>query len=87
MISRTLPSYWSSYLELDDHARSAAANAFRLWPDDPFHPSLRFKLVNASRNYWSARVTRGIRAPGVRDGDTVTWTWIGRHDEYLRQLR
>jgi len=27
-------------------------------------------------------VTRGHRAIGVLEGDTVTWFWIGSHDEY-----
>ncbi|WP_442947714.1 hypothetical protein [Nostoc sp.] len=30
------------------------------------------------------RVTRGYRALGVLKGDTVTWFWIGSHDNYER---
>jgi hypothetical protein len=33
------------------------------------------------------RITRGCRALGVLDGDTITWFWIGGHDEYERLLR
>jgi hypothetical protein len=30
------------------------------------------------------RITRGYRAVGILEGDTVTWFWIGRHDAYER---
>jgi len=33
---------------------------------------------------WAVRVTLGWRAVGVLQGDTVTWFWIGRHDDYER---
>jgi len=47
-------------------------------------PSLRFKCINREENVWSVRVSRGCRAVGVLDGDTVTWFWIGDHDAYAR---
>jgi hypothetical protein len=31
-----------------------------------------------------SRVTLGYRAIGIMDNDTVTWFWIGGHDEYER---
>jgi len=30
------------------------------------------------------RITLGVRALGVMDGDTVTWFWIGNHEAYER---
>ena len=45
---------------------------------------LLFKCINSQENIWSARVTRGIRAVGVMDDNTVTWFWIGNHDDYER---
>ena len=67
-------------------AKASARKAFRLWVQNPFHPSLFFKCVNREEDVWSVRVTRGYRALGVLDGDTVTWFWIGSHDEYERRL-
>jgi hypothetical protein len=32
-------------------------------------------------------VTRGYRALGLLEGDTVTWFWIGGHDDYDLLLR
>jgi hypothetical protein len=51
---------------------------------NPFHPSLHFKCINREENVWSVRITRGYRALGILEGDTVTWFWIGSHDEYER---
>jgi hypothetical protein len=84
MKSETLPSFWQTYRELDPDIRRSARKAFRLWSENPFHPSLHFKCINRDENIWSARVTLNCRAIGIFEGDTVTWFWIGNHDEYER---
>lgn len=47
-----------------------------------FITSLRFKCINTKENIWSVRVSKNFRAIGVLDADTVTWFWIGNHDDY-----
>jgi mRNA-degrading endonuclease RelE of RelBE toxin-antitoxin system len=84
MNSATLPSFWTEYRSLDENVRKSARKAYRLWAENPFHPSLHFKCVNREENVWSIRVTLGYRALGTLDGDTVTWFWIGSHDVYER---
>ncbi len=84
MKSATLPSFWEAYARLDENIKRQARKAFRLWAQNPFHPSLRFKCINSEENIWSVRITRGYRAIGVLEGDTVTWFWIGHHDDYER---
>ena len=84
MKSAVLPSFWKAYKPLDESIKSRARKAYRLWVNNPFHPSLHFKCINSEEDVWSARVTRGYRAVGVMDGDTVTWFWIGNHDDYQR---
>ena len=64
-----------------------AARAYALWRDDPQHPSLQFKRVSQSRPVYSVRISIGYRALGLRDGDQVTWYWIGSHAEYDEQLK
>ena len=80
----TLPSFWEAYVALDEGIKRRARKAFRLWAQNPFHPSLRFKCINREENIWSVRITIGYRAVGIFEGDTVTWFWIGSHDEYER---
>jgi len=84
MKSNTLPSFWETYGKLDADTRKRTRKAFRLWAADSFHPSLRFKCINHEEDIWSVRITLGVRSLGVLDGDTVTWFWVGDHDDYKR---
>jgi hypothetical protein len=82
--SATLPSFWARYGPLAEEVKRAARKAYRLWADNPFHPSLHFKCINPEESLWAVRITRSHRAIGILEGDTVTWFWIGNHDEYER---
>lgn len=84
MKSETLPSFWKAYRSLDGSIRRRAKKMYQLWVQNPFHPSLRFKCINSQENIWSVRVTLGYRAVGILEDDTVTWFWIGNHDDYER---
>jgi len=86
MKSVILPSFWAAHKALDEESKRRARKAYRLWAQNPFHPSLRFKCINREESVWSIRITRGYRALGILEGDTVTWFWIGSHDDYERFL-
>ncbi len=45
MKSLTTPDFWHSYAELSSEMKDQARKAYRLWRDNPFHPSLHFKKV------------------------------------------
>ena len=80
MKSKTLPSFWKAYASLSETIKKQARKAYRLWRQNPFHPSLRFKCINHKENIWAVRISRGYRALGIFEEDTVTWFWIGDHD-------
>jgi mRNA-degrading endonuclease RelE of RelBE toxin-antitoxin system len=84
MKSATLPSFWKAYHKLNRETKSRAKKAFEIWAENPFHPSLHFKCINTQENIWAVRITLGYRALGLLEGDTVTWFWIGSHDDYQR---
>ena len=86
MKSATLPSFWSAYARLDENIKRSARKTYRLWAENPFHPSLRFKCVNRDEDIWSVRISRGYRALGILENDTVTWFWVGSHDDYERSF-
>lgn len=73
MKSATLLSFWLEYYRLSLEIRQAARKVYRLWPSNPFHPSLHFKCVNCDEDIWSVRITRNYRAIRILAGDTVTW--------------
>lgn len=82
MNSLTRPSFWRAYEALDPRVREAARRAYRLFADDPEHPSLRFKKLGGYENVWSVRINEQYRAVGERDGDTITWVWVGSHNDF-----
>lgn len=82
MISRVRPSFWRAYSALDPRVRDAARRVFRLFTQDPAHPSLRFKKLAGSGGVWSVRINEQYRAVGERTGDTVVWVWIGSHNDF-----
>jgi len=66
--------------------QTKAQSAYRLWADNPAHPSLRFKKVHATLPIYSVRIDLDWRAVGVLQGDTMVWFWIGSHSDYERLL-
>jgi hypothetical protein len=66
--------------------QAKAQSAYRLWAENPAHPSLRFKKVHDKLSVYSVRIDLDWRAVGVLKGDVVIWFWIGPHSEYERLL-
>ena len=87
MTSRATPPFWAAYRELPRDIREAAQKAYRLFRDDPNHPSLQFKKVHDREPIYSVRVTGGYRVLGALEKDEVTWFWIGSHADYDRVLK
>ena len=82
MNSRTRPSFWRAYARLNEPNRRAARRAYSLFAQNPDHPSLRFKKLAGYDNVWSVRINEQYRAIGERRGGSVTWVWIGTHNEF-----
>ena len=67
--------------------KETARKAFKLWKENPFHPSLHFKCVDSEEEIWSLRITKGYRALCLYEKDLVVWFWIGNHDDYERLIK
>ena len=86
MTSRTSARFRLAFGRLPARVQSRARAAYRLFRKEPFHPSLRFKLVHPTRPIYSVRIGLAYRALGVRDADEIIWFWIGSHADYDRLL-
>lgn len=67
-----------------------AKDAYTLFRDDPWYPSLNFKRVHSSLPVYSVRITKDYRAVGTLNGEKIVWFWAGTHAEYnglLKQLK
>lgn len=87
MNSRTTERFRRCYALLPAQVQRQAREAYRLFRDDPKHPSLQFKKVHPTLPVYSARVNLDDRAVGVLAGDEIVWFWIGPHKEYERLLK
>ncbi|GBC99896.1 hypothetical protein HRbin17_02428 [bacterium HR17] len=87
MKSRTTERFRKAFQCLPPSVQERAKAAYRLFLQNPFHPSLGFKQVHPTKLIYSVRITRYYRALGVKEGDTIVWFWIGSHEQYERLLK
>lgn len=50
-----------------------------------YHPSLRVKRIQGTKDIWEGRITKSIRFTFQTIGDTYILRRIGKHDEVLRK--
>ncbi len=87
MISKATRRFWKLYQKLPDPIRRLAVKNYRLWRDNPRHPSLDFKKLGGRAERFSIRVGDHYRALGHKVGDGIEWVWIGTHEEYNKLVR
>lgn len=87
MRSRTTEKFRALFDALPKPVQEKAHTSYRLWTENPNHPSLRFKKIHATLPIYSVRIDLGCRAVGILEGDTLIWFWIGSHPEYEALLR
>ena len=56
---------WSAYHNLPSEIRVLAQKSYRLFRDNPSHPSLQFKKIHDAESIYSIRVTLGYRALAI----------------------
>jgi hypothetical protein len=70
------------FAQLPTDVQKQAKKAYLYFKDNPYHPSLHFKCIDEGASIYSVRVGRNYRAVGVWKGDTISWYWIGSHEDY-----
>jgi len=81
--SKTTARFRALYSALPAEAQRQVKVAYSHFTRNHRHNSLKFKRADPSNtDLYSVRVGAHYRAIGSLDGDTVTWTWVGTHEEY-----
>jgi hypothetical protein len=80
--SHTTRRFRDALQRLPVQVRQQAREAYRLFAQNPYHPSLRFRQVHPSLPVYSARISADYRAVGARSGDEMVWFWLGPHTDY-----
>ena len=89
MKSILLDDFVELFRQLPGTVRAQARKSYRLWKKNPRHPSLHFKRAHTKDPVYSVRISRGYRALGLLEDETIAWFWVGSHaayDKILTQL-
>lgn len=88
MKSKTTERFRKLFAALPANAQRQVRAAYKLFEDNPRHSSLHFKRISPSDpTIYSARIGDHYRAIGLLESDTVTWIWVGTHEEYNNVTR
>lgn len=88
MKSRATARFWKLYGGLPHETQELAKKTYRIWCDNPRHPSLHFKQLAGHGGRFSVRIGIHCRAIGWKlDSSTVEWVWVGSHADYDKLTR
>lgn len=87
MNSQLTEDFLACFARLPEAVKAQARKSYRLWRDNPAHPSLHFKRIHGHEGLYAVRVGLGWRALGLLEGATISWFWIGSHAEYNQLVR
>lgn len=86
MKSAATEDFWHLYYRMPEGVRQQSRQAYRLFISNPDHPSLRFKKLNGPGDYWSVRFGGGYRSVCRREGENVTWFWVGTRQDFAKMF-
>lgn len=82
MKSYTTKRFRKALEQLPEDVRKQARKTYKLFIQNPYYPSLRFKQIHSTKDIYAVRINIDYRAVGARNGDEIVWFWIGPHAEY-----
>lgn len=86
MNSRTTKRFRQMLAKLPGNIRQQAKEAYKLFTENSYHPSLQFKKIHNAESIYSVRININYRAVGVVRNGVIVWFWIGPHAEYEKLL-
>ncbi len=86
MKSQLTPPFRAMIAALPEHARRQARDAYWLFAENPYHPSLHSKQIRQERPTPSVRIGAHYRALGYFREGAIVWVWVGMHADYDRLL-
>jgi mRNA-degrading endonuclease RelE of RelBE toxin-antitoxin system len=86
VISKTDSQFWRQFRKLPKEVQTAAEKAFRIFQENPDHPSLNFKPLHGDEDFYSARISLKYRVVAQRIGNAWVWFWIGSHSDFDKEF-
>lgn len=82
MKSAISQSFLTLFAALPVDVQALARKNYKLWKENPSHPSLQFKRIGKRTESYSVRIGLAWRVVGVKSNDAIIWFWIGSHADY-----
>lgn len=70
------------FAQLPSQIQEQAKAAYQTFKENPYHPRLHFKCISPQHPIYSVRIGYNYRALGRLEENTITWFWIGSHEDY-----
>ena len=83
MNSKTTKRFRQMLAKLPSDIRQQAKEAYKLFRENPYHPSLQFKKVHRTELIYAARININYRAVGVVDGGEL----FGSGSVHMQNMR
>ncbi|MES9904108.1 MAG: hypothetical protein ABW168_15720 [Sedimenticola sp.] len=87
MISKATAKFCKYHRTLPKDIKKKAKEAYFLFLENPWYPSLHFKRVHSSLPVYSVRITKDYRAVGIIKDEKIVWFWVGSHSDYDKLLK
>lgn len=82
MLSHTTNRFWKCFNFLPHEIQERAKRTYKIWSENPSHPSLHFRQIHTAEPIYSIRIGLNHQAIGLKESTTIIWFWIGTHEEY-----
>ncbi len=86
MKSQLSTQFIKNFKVLPERIKNLARKNYKLWKENPHHPSLEFKELKHNSHIYSIRIGIGWRAIGIIENETIIWFWISSHSDYDKLL-
>jgi len=84
--SKRTKSFKKLFDKFPDYIQENARKQYKMFRENPAHPSLRIKQIGTSKNkalkIYEASIGMGYRATYFVDKDVYVWFWIGTHESF-----
>ena len=87
MKSRRTESFKKLFIKIPKPIKDLAGKSYKIWIENPSHPSLHFKKVQDKPEIYSVRIGIHFRALGLIKDNFIYWFWIGSHEDYNKFIQ
>ena len=86
MKNKRIREFNKRFARLPSNVQKQAKDAYQIFKDNPYYPSLHFECIDREEALYSVRIGLHYRAVGYKERSTIYWFFIGSHEDYNHLL-